>query len=55
VQIREKALQLAWKTTPTDRMEALKNKVVDFNQEKIFRDTIAQQEERVWIGWLLID
>lgn len=38
---------MAWKDCPQERIEALSNKVIDFNQEKTFRDTIASQEQKV--------
>ncbi|XP_070204636.1 uncharacterized protein [Littorina saxatilis] len=45
--IREKALQLAWKHNPQERIDHLRSKAIDFNQEKIFRDTITSQEEKI--------
>nr|KAG5713172.1 hypothetical protein BaRGS_007699 [Batillaria attramentaria] len=45
--VREKALLLAWREAPKERMQALFNKATNFNQEKIFRDTIMEQEQKV--------
>ncbi|KAL8593559.1 hypothetical protein ACOMHN_058838 [Nucella lapillus] len=45
--IREKALLLSWREGPGERMESLSARVVDFNQERGLRDTIAGQEMKI--------
>ncbi|XP_076434826.1 uncharacterized protein LOC143274784 [Babylonia areolata] len=45
--IREKSLVLAWRERPAQRLESLGAKVVDFNQERGLRDTVAAQERKI--------